>query len=84
MEVLMGVVLTLFVEGLFWFAWRTWRSINPPVPPPQPPSSGQAANLAALNAHQAATPVVRRVGFRRPVQRGRRRRIVEDERNQFE
>lgn len=71
MEILIGFLLCLFLEGMAWLGWRAWQRTLP-APLPQPPVSGaQRANQAAYEANEAHHPQVVRLKVRRLRRRGK-------------
>lgn len=75
MEIFLGFVLCLVIEGIVWatvWFWRTAMQATVPSRPTNPLSAAQRANRAAFDEEQAASPRVASFRVQRRVRRGRR------------
>lgn len=84
MEILAGIVLCLFFQGLFLLGRRTWRKTLPPRVPQPPPTAAQMANAEVFDDERRHHPQLVSMRFQRRTRRGRRLRDKEDEYDPFE
>lgn len=84
MEVLLGVVLCLFVQGLFLLGRRMWRKTLPSAVPQPPPTAAQMVNARVFDEERRHHPQIVSARFQRRTRRGPRRPYVEDEFDEFE
>lgn len=84
MQILMGFLLCLFLEGLAYLGWRAWhpRPLRLPLQPPR--TAAQLANEQVFAELERNTPRLVSMRLQRRTARGRRRRIMEREEDMFE
>lgn len=82
--ILLGVILTLWVEFLIWLAVKSWRKTLPPDPPQPPLTPAQIANREVSEELRRYHPQLQSLRLQRRIRRGRKRNYMEEEISTFE